>query len=127
MSTKALVLVAWIIGVGSVPLAAHHAAFAEFDSTKPFEFTGVVTKVLWENPHVFFYIDVKDEETGEMVNWAMEMQGLNRLIRAGWRRDDLPIGAEVTVTGNLAKSGNPLGQVRGGVTLTATGEELFGR
>ena len=59
MRTKLAVVVAGI-GVLCVvrPIVGHHSFSAEFDSTKPFKFTGTVTKVEWMNPHTFFYIDV---------------------------------------------------------------------
>ena len=49
----------------------------EFDSNKPFTFTGPVTKVEWMNPHTFFYVDVIDEQTKAVTNWAMEMGSPN--------------------------------------------------
>ena len=51
--------------------------------------TGVVTKVEWTNPHVWFYINVKDPKTGEVTNWGAEMGPPHGLQRSGWRRDTL--------------------------------------
>jgi hypothetical protein len=124
MTTKALVLIAWIVLVGTAPLVAHHSAAAEFDDKKPFKFTGVVTKVKWENPHIFFYMDVMDEKSGKPVNWAMEMANPNRLMRAGWTRDTLKIGDKVIVEGILARDGSPFANVRS-VSVAATGKRLF--
>ncbi|HET9362622.1 MAG TPA: DUF6152 family protein, partial [Vicinamibacterales bacterium] len=72
MRTKLAVVlgvVALLAGVSGV--RAHHSFSAEFDASKTFKFTGPVTKVEWMNPHTFFYIDVKDEKTGKVTNWAM--------------------------------------------------------
>ena len=117
-----LTAVALILAATSAP--AHHSFAAEFDANKPFKMTGTVTKVEWMNPHTFFYIDVKDEKTGKVVNWGMEMGSPNILMRNGWRRDTMKIGDEVTVEGSLAKDGTPTGNARS-VVLTASGKRLF--
>jgi hypothetical protein len=100
--------------------AAHHSFAAEFDATKRVTLTGRVTKIEWTNPHVWFYINVRDEKTGEVTNWGAEMGPPHGLQRRGWRRDTLKIGEEVTVSGSLAKNGSKRVNARQ-VTLTATG------
>jgi hypothetical protein len=99
---------------------AHHSFSAEFDSDKRVSLTGVVTKVEWTNPHVWFYINVKDEATGEVENWGAEMGPPHGLQRSGWRRDTMKIGEQVTVEGFLARNGSNRVNART-VTMTSTG------
>lgn len=108
----------------SMPLAAHHSFAAEYDASKPITLTGTVTKVEWTNPHAFFYIDVKDEKTNEVTNWAAELNSPNSLMRLGWTRDSMKLNDVVTVQGSLAKDGSKLLNARS-VVLTKTGQRLF--
>lgn len=101
-------------------MIAHHSFAAEFDGNQRVELTGIVTKVEWTNPHVWVYINVRDEESGETVNWGAEFGPPHGLQRRGWRRDTLSIGTEVKVNGSLARNGS--NRVNSNtVTLTATG------
>src|SRR5262245_20451080 len=100
----------FILGCGlfaaTAPLLAHHSFAAEFDGTKRIQLTGVVTKVEWTNPHVWFYVNVKDEASGKLVNWGAEMGSPNALNRNGWTRNTMKVGVVVTFNGALAKDGS---------------------
>jgi hypothetical protein len=125
MRTKCAVVVAGLALLASMSgVMAHHSFSAEFDASKTFKFTGPVTKVEWMNPHTFFYIDVKDEKTGKVTNWAMEMGSPNGLMRNGWTRNTMKIGDVVTVEGSMAKDGSPTGNART-VVMAKTGQRLF--
>jgi len=91
--------------LAAAPLLAHHSFSAEFDREKPFKATGVVTKIDWQNPHIWFYVDVKDE-SGKVTNWGWEMGSPNGLMRRGWTRNSMKVGDVVTVEGWLAKDGS---------------------
>ncbi|HYR83809.1 MAG TPA: DUF6152 family protein [Terriglobia bacterium] len=125
MRGKAFVLL--FIGCGlllaELPASAHHAFAAEFDAKQPIKLTGTVTKIEWQNPHTYFYIDAKDD-SDKINNWGMEMGSPNLLIRAGWNRNSMKIGDVVTVEGFRAKNGSFVGNAQV-VTLTNTGKRLF--
>jgi hypothetical protein len=116
--TAVLVLIS-----AAAPAWAHHSFAAEYDSTKPVKLTGAVTKVDWTNPHVYFYIDVKDDSTGRVTNWAFEMAAPSVLQRSGWKRSSLSIGDVVIVEGTRAKDGGNHGNARA-VIMANTGQRL---
>ena len=109
-----------------VPLAAqaHHSFPAQYDASKPVHLTGKVTRVEWTNPHIFIYMDVTDEETGEVVNWALEMGGPNALLRLGWKRDSLEVDDLIEVEGSLARDGSPLANATS-IIMVETGQRML--
>jgi hypothetical protein len=102
----AVLVTAAALIASAVPVLAHHSFAAEFDASKPVNLTGVVTKVEWMNPHTYFYVDVKDEQTGKVDNWACEMGSPNGLTRQGWTRNTLKVGMKVSFDGTRAKDGS---------------------
>jgi Family of unknown function (DUF6152) len=105
----------------SMPLMAHHSFAAEFDSTKQVKLTGVVTKIDWTNPHVWFYMDVKDE-SGKVTNWGFEMGPPHLLQGSGWTRTTMKLGDVISVEGSAAKNGTNRANARR--VLTADGKRL---
>ena len=122
MRTQFLVALAAAGLLCAVPALAHHSFGAEYDDSKPVTITGVVTQVDWENPHIHFYLDVKDE-SGNITNWALEMGPPNGLERSGWTRNTMKVGDEVIVEGTLAKDGAKQANARS-VTMASTGKKL---
>jgi len=103
---------------------AHHSFPAQFDGRNRTTLTGPVTKVEWMNPHIYFYVDVTDAESGVVTNYAFEMGSPNTLVRLGWSRSSLQLGDIVTVEGALARDGSPLVNASS-VILTSSGRKMF--
>jgi hypothetical protein len=104
------------------PIAAHHSFAAEFDSAKPITLRGYVTKIEWTNPHVWIFMDVKDD-TGKKTNWGFEMGPPHLLQGSGWNREKLNLGDELIVEGSRAKNGTNKMNART-VKFAATGISL---
>ena len=115
-----------IVGVvGSILMIsaqAHHSFRAQYDSEKPIEVTGYVTKIDWMNPHVYFYIDVVNAQ-GKTESWAFEMGPPHMLEARGWKRNSMAIGDELEVSGTRARDGSFTANART-VKLKATGQIL---
>jgi hypothetical protein len=91
-------------GAGTT-LLAHHSFAAEFDEAKPVKMTGVITKVEWKNPHIWFYLDVKGTN-GKIETWGFSGGAPGQLMRRGINKDQLKLGETVVVQGFRAKDGS---------------------
>jgi len=106
--------------------SAHHAFTAQYDAEARIELTGVLIKVDWLNPHAYFYIDVEDEETGEITTWACELGSPVSMMRQGWTRESLVLGDTLIVEGALARDGSS-SMNASRVVIEDTGQRLFSR
>lgn len=119
---KALAGLVLAAPLAAAPAFAHHSFGAQYDSNAPVELTGLVTKVEWQNPHVYIYIDVENDQ-GDYEQWALEMGAPAVLTRIqGWSKSTLQVGDEIHVEGRQARDGTRLANARN-VTLTS-GETL---
>ena len=94
------------------PAFSHHSFAAEYDSTRSLKLTGTVTKVEWQNPHTYIYIDVTDKKSDKVTNWIFELGSPSGLSKRGWTPETAKIGMTVTVEGAQAKNGSSRANAR---------------
>ena len=110
------------LGMVSVPAFAHHGG-SEYDVDHPVTLKGSVTEFDWNNPHCQILLEVKDDR-GKVVSWAVETYAPAVMKRAGWTRETLHTGDEITITVIPSKRGNPVGMAR--KVVLPGGRELTG-
>ena len=106
----------------AMPAFGHHSEAAEFDQNTPVKLTGTIVKVEWLNPHVWFYVDVKDEQ-GKVTTWGFSAAPPGALMRRGITKDALVIGAVVNVEGSRARDGS--NNASGRSVTFADGKNVF--
>ena len=118
-----VVLIAATPGLAE-PLFAHHGRGATYDMVKQVTLKGNVSRVDWRNPHVVIYMDVKDA-SGTVVTWGFENAGVSQLAQAGYSRNTLRVGQEITAIVNPAANGAPTAIVV--KVILADGSEIMSR
>jgi hypothetical protein len=125
--TVRAVLVLGLLSFGAaVPARAHHSFAAAFDMTKPVTVQGTIVQVRLENPHSWFFLDVKDA-SGKAQRWAFEAGTPSGMIRNGFSPKIIKAGAEVTIKGFHARDASQnMGMLRELVTADGTVYGMFG-
>jgi hypothetical protein len=93
--------------MASSRVLAHHGV-AGYDFTKTITLHGTVTKFDWSNPHCVIHMDVKSDN-GEVQNWTLELGAPTHMSRAGWTKNSLKTGDDITAEIHPAQSGAPVG------------------
>ena len=101
---------ALILGAVAAPVRAHHGG-AAYDQAQNLTFQGTVTELQFVNPHVLVYFDIKNKE-GASENWSGWLTAPTKLARAGWSKNTLKPGDQITVSGSPHKGGNHILQIR---------------
>ena len=101
----------FVVAIGlifvSIPVSAHHGN-AEYDEKRPLTIKGTVTEFMWASPHSKIFLNAKDAN-GSVVHWSIETLSPSKLARAGWTKDAVKPGDQVTVTFSPAKNGSTAG------------------
>ena len=103
---KIFVAATALLAIG-IPLWAHHGN-AAYDDKNPVTIKGTVTEFAWTNPHVQIYLDVKDDN-GKVIHWSVETYSPGKLVRAGWTKDVVKVGDQVSINLIPARNGSPVG------------------
>ena len=111
MKTTFAILLTIVGATAGGQLIAHHSFAAQYDASKAVRLMGTLTKVEWTNPHIYFYLDVKDEN-GQVVKWGCEAGSPGALSRRGFKRGNLKIGDTIIVDGYRARDGSHLVDAR---------------
>ena len=88
---------------GAATARAHHSFSAAFDMNKPVSVQGTIVEIRLENPHSWFFIDVKDPNTGKVERWGFEAGTPSGMVRNGFKPGIIKKGVEVTIKGFHAK------------------------
>lgn len=111
-----------ILAAIAAPAFGHHSEIAQFDPNDPVKVTGTIKAVEWQNPHVWFYVDVK-EENGSITTWGFATAPPGALMRRGITKEALKIGAVINVEGSRATDGS--NNASGRRVTFADGTNLF--
>lgn len=98
MTARQLVFLIGGLLLAAAPVLAHHWFSAEYDGSKPVKVAGVVTGIEWTNPHIWLYVDSKEED-GRVTHWGFSGAPPGVLMRRGITKDALKPGAVVNVEG----------------------------
>ena len=123
MKSLLLPCLAAICLLTAAPAAPHHAFASEFDINKPVSLTGPVTRMEWTNPHAWLFVE-NTRDDGTVEEWAVELVGINDLLRLGWGRSRVQEGDVLSIQGYGARNGTKTANAAS-VRITETGELLW--
>ena len=122
MATRLMALILSLLIVAGAQVRAHHSFAAEYDSNQPVKVTGVVTRIDWTNPHIWFFVDVKDDQ-GKTTNWGFSGAPPGVLQRRGIAKTVMKTGDVIVVEGFRARDGS--NNASGGRVTFSDGRSVF--
>jgi hypothetical protein len=124
MKTRSVILrCVVVLACAAAPASAHHGATG-YDLTRMVTSSAIVTSLTWANPHCLVHFDIKDPD-GKVTNWSIELYNPVYMTRAGWTKDTLKAGDEITISFHPSKNGTPNGYIRAGDgKIVFRGQEL---
>jgi len=119
---RRVLAIAGLLALLATPAIAHHSFAAEYDNTQPVKVTGTLTRVEWTNPHIWFYLDVKDDKGGTTA-WGFSAAPPGVLQRRGIPKSVLKLGELIVVEGFRARDGS--NNASGGTVTFTDGRRVF--
>ena len=127
--TRAIRAALWtVVLLGSASAAwAHHSFAAAFDMNKPVTVQGTIVEIRLENPHSWFFLDVKDGSSGKVQRWGFEAGTPSGMVRNGFKPGIIKKGVDVTIKGFHAKDPSQnMGMLRELILGDGTSYGMFG-
>ena len=126
-SIRVAILCALVSLVGAAAARAHHSFSAAFDMNKPVTVQGTIVEIRLENPHSWFFLDVKDPNSGKVLRWGFEAGTPSGMVRNGFKPGVIKKGVEVTIKGFHAKDPSQnMGMLRELILADGTSYGMFG-
>jgi hypothetical protein len=110
--------------IAAEPVLAHHGRGTTYDTSRKIELKGTVTEVMWRNPHIAIFLDVRGAD-GQVTKWVVEHSNISQLARLGYGKQTVQAGMEVTAIVNPGSEGKPIGLCQG--IILPNGKEVFQR
>jgi hypothetical protein len=102
MRVKRPIFAVLLVGLlAAAPVLAHHSVGSVYERNSV-TVKGTVTGYEWSSPHSIISVAVKDGG-GKVEEWHAEILPPPEMTRAGWTKESIRLGDEVSLTGRPGK------------------------